>query len=132
MNGEALAFKELTERIIGCAMTVQRRLGPGLTEATYEACLAHELRKAGLRVQQQVGVDLDYDDLHLPNAGRMDLLVEGEIVVELKTVDRLTDAHQAQVFTYLRFGRKRIGLLLNFWAWPLKEGGIKRIINSHL
>ena len=114
MSGEELEFKDLTERIIGCAMAVQRQLGPGLTEATYEACLAYELRKAGMEVQQQVGVDLHYGDLFIPNAGRMDLLVDGEIVVELKAVDRLTDAHQAQVFTYLRFGHKRVGLLLNF------------------
>lgn len=130
MNRDLDGFlSELTERIIGCAIQVQRRLGPGLLESTYEACLAYELKKAGLSVRQQVWVDIDYDELRVERAYRMDLVVNDLVVVELKTVDLIVDAHEAQVFTYLRFSGKAVGLLINFWAWPLKDGGIKRVLN---
>ncbi|MBI3130286.1 MAG: GxxExxY protein [Acidobacteria bacterium] len=130
-GGLELELEALTERIIGCAIQVQRRLGPGLLEGTYQVCLAHELRKEGLAVETEVPIDLKYDDLVIERAYRLDLLIEGTVVVELKTTDRLTEAHLAQLFTYLRFANKRLGLLLNLWRWPLKDGGIKRVLNSH-
>jgi len=129
---EELEFEELTQRILGCAITVQRKIGPGLIESTYEACFVHELRKAGLKAIQQLPMDIEYDDLVVPNAFRMDLFVEDQIVIELKAVERLLPVHEAQLMTYLRFSNLRLGLLLNFWAWPLKDGGIKRVLNSHL
>jgi GxxExxY protein len=129
-SGE-LELGSLTEVILGCAIMVQRHLGPGLLESAYEACLAYELEKAGLRVQRQVPVDIAYGEIQLPGAYRIDLLVEERIIIELKTVERLIEFHDAQLLTYLRFFGKRVGLLLNFWRWPLKDGGIKRILNPH-
>ena len=127
-SGE-LEWEALTEVILGCAIKVQRHLGPGLLEGAYETCLAHELEKAGLRVRRQVPLDITYEEIQVPAAYRLDLLVEDRIVLELKTVERLTDFHEAQLLTYLRFSGKRIGLLLNFWRWPMKDGGIKRLLN---
>ncbi|HJV38732.1 MAG TPA: GxxExxY protein [Geothrix sp.] len=122
----------MTEVILGCAIKVQRGLGPGLLESAYEACLAHELERAGLKVQRQLHLDIDYEGIRIQAAYRIDLLVEDQVVLELKTVDRLTEVHEAQLLTYLRFSGKRLGFLLNFWRWPLKEGGIKRILNSRV
>ena len=127
LEGEAL-----TEVILGCAIKVQRALGPGLLESAYEACLAYELERAGLQVQRQASLGIHYEGLEIPVAFRMDLLVENDIVLELKTVERLTDFHEAQLLTYLRCASKRLGFLLNFWRWPMKEGGIKRILNSRV
>ena len=127
-----LELESLTEVILGCAIKVQRNLGPGLLESAYETCLAYELEKAGLRVQRQLLLDIAYGELQLPGAYRMDLLVDDRIVIELKTVERLTDFHDAQLLTYLRFSGRRIGLLINFWRWPLKDGGIKRILNPRV
>ena len=127
-----LELESLSDVILGCAIKVQRELGPGLLESAYEACLAYELEKAGLRVQRQVPLDITYGEVQIPGAYRVDLLVEDQIVLELKTVERLTDFHDAQLLTYLRFSGKRVGLLLNFWRWPLKDGGIKRILNPRI
>ena len=128
-SGGGLEFEALTERIIGAAIKVQRALGNGLLESAYEACLAHELKQQGIPFETQVPLEIRYGTLVLPNAYRMDMLVDGAVVIELKTVEKLVPAHEAQVMTYLRFAGKRLGLLLNFWAWPLKEGGIKRVLN---
>ncbi|WP_306591320.1 GxxExxY protein [Geothrix sp. 21YS21S-4] len=127
-SGE-LEWEALTETILGCAIKVQRSLGPGLLESAYETCLAYELEQAGLDVHRQVPLDITYGEILVPAAYRLDLLVENRVVLELKTVDRLTDFHEAQLLTYLRFSGKRIGLLLNFWRWPMKDGGIKRLLN---
>jgi GxxExxY protein len=89
-------------------------------------------KKAGLRVQRQVALDISYGEIQIPGAYRIDLLVEDQLVLELKTVERLTDFHEAQLLTYLRFAEKRVGLLLNFWRWPLRDGGIKRILNPRI
>jgi GxxExxY protein len=127
-----LELEFLTESILGCAIKVQRSIGPGLLESAYEACLAYELEKTGLSVKRQVALDITYGDIQVPGAYRVDLLVDDLVVLELKTVERLTDFHEAQLLTYLRFSGKRIGLLLNFWRWPLKDGGIKRILNPRM
>ena len=122
----------LTEVILGCAIRVQRALGPGLLESAYEACLAYELEKSGLRVQRQLAIDITYEEVQIPPAYRLDLLVEDLIVLELKTVERLTDFYEAQILTYLRFSARRIGFLLNFWRWPMNDGGIKRFLNPRI
>lgn len=127
-----LEWAALTQVILGCAIKVQRGLGPGLLESADEACLTYELEKAGLRVQRQVPLDITYEEIQIPAAYRLDLLVEDQIVLELKTVERLTEAHEAQLLTYLRFSSKRLGFLLNFWRGPLKDGGIKRILNPRV
>lgn len=130
-SGGFLEMEDLTERVIGAAIRVQSALGVGLLESAYEACLAYELREAGLKTQTQVPLDITYGTLHIPNAYRMDLLVDGCLLVELKTQDKLAATHEAQVMTYLRFAGLRVGLLLKFWAQPLKLGGIKRVLNPH-
>jgi GxxExxY protein len=130
-SGE-LELEPLTDVILGCAITVQRNLGPGLLESAHETCLAYELERAGLRVRRQLLLDVMYGELQLQGAYRLDLLVEDRVVIELKTVERLTEFHDAQLLTYLRFSGHRIGLLINFWRWPLKNGGIKRILNPRV
>ena len=127
-----LELESLTQMILACAIKVQRALGPDLIEGAYESCLAYELERAGLRVERQVVLGITYETLNLPGAYRLDLLVEDVIVLELKTVERLTEFHEAQLLTYRRFSGKRLGLLLNFWRWPLKDGGIKRILNPRV
>jgi len=112
---------DLTGRIIGCAMRVHTVLGAGLLESAYEACLCYELRKAGLKVEQQKPVPLIYEEVKLECAYRMDLFVENQIIVELKAVDTLHPIHTTQLLTYLR-------LLINFNVQHLRDG-IKRVAN---
>ena len=119
---------EITEIIIGCAIEVHRELGPGLLESTYQACLVYELKNAGLKVKTEVAMPVVYKEIELEQGYRMDILVEDQVVVELKTVETLTDVHKAQLLNYLRLGDYRVGLLLNFKANVLKSG-IKRIVN---
>src|SRR5580765_985672 len=97
-----MELNEITEKIIGCAITVHRALGPGLLESTYEVCLAHELVKAGLNVQTQVGLPVVYDGIRLDAGYRIDLLVEDAVIVELKAVESLHPIHEAQVISYLK------------------------------
>ena len=113
------------EEIIGAAIEVHRTFGPGMLESTYEACLCHELRLRGLRVQNQHPVDIEYKGLVVRCAYRLDVLVEERIVLELKTVKELNEAHRAQHLTYLRAARLPLGYLLNFSALQMKEG-VKR------
>ena len=109
-----MELNEITELIIGGAIEVHRALGPGLLESTYEVCLIHELRKRGLRVEKQVAVAVVYDSIKLDAGYRIDLLVENEIIVELKSVERIHPMHEAQVISYLKLSQKKIGLLINF------------------
>lgn len=125
-----LEFEDLTNSVIGAAIKVQSAVGPGLLESAYRACLAHELRARGHRLKEEVPLEVSYEGLIIPQAYRMDLVVDDLLVVELKTVERLSPAHEAQLLTYLRFSGNRVGLLFNFWRWPLKEGGIKRMIHT--
>ncbi len=118
----------LTEIIIGCAIKVHRKFGPGLLESAYQECLFYELKKAGLNVQKEKPMPIIYDEVKLDHGYRIDLLVENKVVVELKTVEGFTDVHTAQVLTYLKLGNYRLGLLINFNVTLLKNG-IKRIVN---
>jgi GxxExxY protein len=124
-----LEQEDLTGQIIGAAIKVQRSLGNGLLESAYEACLAFELKLLGFKVETQVPLDIRYETLIVPNAYRLDLIVNDLILVELKTIEKILPVHEAQLLTYLRFKQFRLGLILNFWAWPLKDHGIKRILN---
>ncbi len=120
----------LTEQIIGCAIKVHKVLGPGLLESAYEACLCFELRKQGLYVEKEKPLPLVYEEVKLDCGYRIDLLVEREIVIEVKSVDALANIHLAQVLTYLKLSNNRLGLLINFNVVLLKDG-IKRVINGY-
>ena len=120
---------EIGERILGCALTVHRALGPGLLESAYEACLVHELRKARLDYQQQLTLPLVYDGEVIDTGYRLDLLVEGLVVVEIKAVDHLMEVHRAQLLSYLKLGGYRLGYLLNFNV-SLMKNGITRMANG--
>ncbi len=122
-----MEFEEATQRIIGAAIQVHRRLGPGLLESAYRTCLAVELTRRGMRVEREVPVALVYGDVRMRSVYRLDLLVDGEIVLELKAVDEIIPVHIAQVITYLRLTGHRIGLLLNFNVLLLRDG-IRRIV----
>jgi GxxExxY protein len=117
---------KITESIIGCAIEVHRQLGPGLLEATYEAALAIELESAGLHFERQVAFPVLYKDKKIGEY-RLDLLVENQVVVELKSVERFDPIFEAQVLTYLRVTGKKVGLLINFNSRLLRDG-IKRFI----
>ena len=120
----------ITGAVIGAAIEVHRMLGSGLLESAYEAALKKELELRGLRVRQQVGLPVVYKDERVDLGCRIDLLVEDQIVVEVKSVDALHDVHLAQVLTYLRLSRRRLGLLINFNVTRLKDG-IRRVIQGY-
>src|SRR5437016_12386344 len=104
----------LTEKIIGFAIEVHRQLGPGLLESAYEECLCYELRENRVAFRRQVPLPIVYKDVRLDCGYRLDIVVDDQVIVELKTVERLIPIHEAQILTYLRLSRLRIGLLLNF------------------
>lgn len=116
----------LATRIIGCAIEVHREMGPGLLESIYEECLVKELRDASLSVQQQVPLPVMYKGMRLENSLRLDLWVEGRVIVELKAIECFNDVHMAQLMTYLRITDNKLGLLINFNVKLLKQG-IKRV-----
>jgi GxxExxY protein len=116
------------ERVLGCALKVHRALGPGLLENAYEACLAHEIDKAGLSCKRQLATPVQYDGVRVDLGYRLDLLV-ADLVVEIKAVERLLDVHRAQLISYLRLGGHRLGYVLNFNVTVLKNG-ILRVANG--
>ncbi len=113
---------QVTEQIIGAAIEVHRELGPGLLESAYQRALAHELRLRKIEFEEQKSCAVRYKDLLIDDAYRLDFLVAGRIVVELKTVDALLDIHDAQVLTYLKFTGCHVGLLMNFRSTVLIRG----------
>ncbi|MEZ6243268.1 MAG: GxxExxY protein [Phycisphaerales bacterium] len=117
----------LSGAVIGAAIEVHKALGPGLLESTYQACLAAELKHLGIPFQEQVDVPIRYRGVKLESGYRLDFVVAGSLVVELKSVDRLLPIHEAQLLTYLRLTSIRTGLLLNFNTAYLR-GGIKRLV----
>ena len=117
----------LTERIIGAAIEVHRHLGPGLLESVYEPCLIYELEQLGIKVQRQVALPVVYKGIKIDQGYRLDLLVDGKVIVEIKSVEALTDVHEAQVLTYLKFSGCKLGLLINFNV-KLLIHGLKRLI----
>ena len=117
----------LTEQVIGCAIEVHRALGPGLLEAVYEECLCHELHENGLGFQRQIPVPVTYKAVNLETGFRADLVIEKELLIEIKAVERLLPVHQAQVLTYLKLRGIPKGLLLNFNTRVLKDG-IRRFV----
>jgi GxxExxY protein len=122
-----LAYRDLTNRIIGLAIEVHRTIGPGLLESVYAECLCDELAQAGIPFQPQAGVPVTYKGKTLPLGFRADILVADAIIVEVKAVAALLPAHDAQVLTYLRMSHIRVGLLMNFHAIRLTDG-LRRFI----
>jgi GxxExxY protein len=120
---------ELSKMILDAAFKVHTKTCPGLLESVYEVTLAHELRKHGLRVDRQVPIPIRYDELVFDEGFRADLLVEGSVIVELKSVEKLVKVHSKQVLTQLRLSGRRLGLLINFGEIHLKDG-IERIVNG--
>jgi len=120
------SMNELTEISIGCAIEVHRALGPGLMESAYQECLLHELTTKSLNVEVEKQIPIVYKDLEINQGYRIDLLVEDTLVLELKTVEKFSPVHLAQILTYLRLGNYPVGLLINFNVELLKNG-IKRV-----
>jgi GxxExxY protein len=121
----------ITDSIIGSAIQVHRALGPGLLESAYEACLAFELGKRQIRVEQQKPIPLIYEQVKLDCGYRMDLLVEGSVVIEIKSVEALAPIHEAQIITYLKLSGCKLALLINFNV-PVVKDGIHRFVNGSL
>ena len=117
-----LEKEDLTGQILNCAFKVHSKLGTGLLESAYQACLKYELEKLSFEVKSEVPVPLIYEEIKLECGYRIDLLVEDQVILELKTVEQITDVHKAQVLTYLKFSGYRIGLLLNFRTKSLVKG----------
>jgi GxxExxY protein len=124
-------LNSITETIIGAAIQVHKALGPGLLESAYEACLAFELEKRHLQVERQKPLPLVYEQVKLECGYRIDLLVEGSVVVEIKSVEALAPIHEAQIITYLKLTGCKLGLLINFNV-PAVKDGIHRFINGSL
>ena len=120
----------LSYKVIGCAMEVHNVLGPGLLESVYEKALVHELKEKGLLVQTQLEVEVNYKGMNIGEGLRLDLLVNDELIVELKSVDEFKPVHYKQLLTYLKLMNKRVGLLINFNIDNLKDG-IKRVVNDY-
>ncbi|QSV46501.1 GxxExxY protein [Geobacter benzoatilyticus] len=118
---------DLTNVIIGRAIEVHNHLGPGLLESVYETCLVHELTTVGLSVERQKLLPVRYKNLSLQDGLRIDVVVEGRVIVELKCVEKLMPVHDAQLYTYLKLSGVKTGLLINFFTKVLRDG-IKRIV----
>ena len=128
MPSSKYPLSELTGLIIGCAMKVHTKLGPGLLESTYHACLVYELTKAGLEVQSQVALPLTYGGVQLDVGYRVDMIVSGLVIVEIKSVDAVIPVHESQLLTYLKLSTKEVGLLLNFNVKKLTDGITRKIM----
>lgn len=124
-----MTYKELSSRIIGAAIEVHRELGPGLLEGVYERCLVIVLLEKGLRVEQQVAVPIRFRGKELGANLRLDLIVDGRIVIEVKAVEAIHDSHKAQTLTYLKMTGCKLGLVINFGQRLLKEG-VERVVNG--
>ncbi|WP_294322138.1 GxxExxY protein [uncultured Chryseobacterium sp.] len=120
---------ELSYKIIGAALEVHRNLGVGLLENTYETALAYELKKLGIAVEQQVTLPLIYKEVTIENAYKIDLVIEGKVIVEIKSVIEIHPIFQAQLLTYLKLAHMKLGLLINFNTLLIKHG-IHRIVNN--
>ena len=124
-----IEFDELSGKVIGCAIEVHRELGLGLLESAYEQCLAAELSRIGIPFQVQVDLPLNYKGMQLDCGYRIDLLLDRQLIVELKSVEQLLKIHEAQILTYMRLAKVNVGLLMNFNV-PVLKKGIKRFLLS--
>ena len=122
-------LNELSQKALDAAFKIHTKYGPGLFESAYEAILVYELKKMGLSVRKQVDLPLVHEEVVLPMAYRIDVLVENELIIELKSVEELAKVHFKQLITYLKLSNKRLGLLINFNVDSLKDG-IHRKVNN--
>jgi GxxExxY protein len=120
---------EIGTIVVDCSIKLHRELGPGLLESVYEVLLTHRLQAAGLSVKRQAQIPIEYDGIRFDEGFRADLIVEGRVLLELKSVERTTKAHQKQVLTYLKLTDIKLGYLLNFGESLMKDG-ISRILNG--
>ena len=120
----------ITKQIVGASIDVHRALGPGLLESVYESCLEFDLIEQGLDVQRQVALPVSYKQVKLEAGYRVDLLVEKQVIVEIKSVERIAPIHKAQLLTYLKVSNLRVGLLINFNVDVLRKG-VSRVVNSY-
>jgi GxxExxY protein len=123
-------FNKITSEIINAAIEVHRQLGPGLLESAYRTCLAFEIDQRHLAVECEVALPLTYRGIRMDCGYRLDLVVENAVIVEIKTVERFEPVHTAQLLSYLRISRRKVGLLLNFHVKWLTDQGIKRVVND--
>ncbi|UJS17795.1 MAG: GxxExxY protein [Candidatus Jettenia sp.] len=128
MNEEE-RLNKITETVIGVAINIHRTLGPGLLESAYEACMVYDLSQAGLKVEQQKPLPVVYRDVKLECGYRLDLMIESEAIVEIKSIEKLLPIHKAQLMSYLKLSGCKVGLLINFNVEILKEG-IQRVVNN--
>lgn len=123
-----LVESELTEKIIGAAIEVHRQLGPGLLESTYQACLARELELGGIPFERERLLPVEYKGVYVDCGYRLDFVVDGKVIIELKSVEAVFPVHTAQLITYLKLTGLKVGLLINFNV-PVLKNGIKRIVH---
>jgi len=122
-------LNHFSNKVLHGALSVHSKLGPGLLEKTYEVCLIYELNKMGLKTSAQVELPVHYGDIDIPLGYRVDLIVQDCILVELKSTEKITTLHEAQLLTYLKLSKIRLGLLINFNVLHLKDG-IKRLVKN--
>ena len=120
---------EIAKEIVDAAYQIHRQLGPGLLESVYEAVMAYELEKRGLKLVRQKPIPIIYEKIHLQEGFRADIIVENKVIIELKSVENLAPVHKKQLLTYLRLTNKKLGLLINFNTELIKDG-ITRIANN--
>ncbi len=120
---------QISSKIIGASLKVHKALGPGLLENAYEECLVYELSKSGLKIEKQKSLPLVYEEIKLQSGYRVDILVENKVIIEVKSVETLNDVHLAQVLTYLKLSKCKLGLLINFNVSLIKNG-IRRVVNG--
>jgi GxxExxY protein len=126
---ESQRLDQISHSIIGAAIEVHRHLGPGLLESAYEVCLVFEIKRLGMKVEEQKPLPVVYKEVKLDCGYRLDVVVEDEIIVEIKAIEKLLPIHDAQLLSYLRLTRKKVGLLMNFLV-PVLKDGLKRIVNE--
>ena len=125
-----LIHEELTKKIIGAAIEVHRALGPGLMESVYEECLCHELHLRGLSFQRQLSIPVLYKGAKLDCGYLLDVLVEDTVILELKCAERIIPVHEAQLLTYMKLLKKPVGFVINFNVPVLKQGLVRRVLDS--
>ncbi|MCF7805980.1 MAG: GxxExxY protein [Candidatus Marinimicrobia bacterium] len=125
-----MKINEITNEVIGSAIEVHKELGPGLLESAYEECLAYELKEKGLDIERQKELPIKYKQVQLDLSYRLDIVVEKNVIVELKSVESLLPIHTAQLLSYLKLSELEVGLLINFNVSQLKKG-VKRVVNEY-